>query len=38
MNLTKVIQIIKNKEWLRLKAIAEFELNIKQEKLGGWLE
>ena len=34
----KVMQIIKNQEWSRLKTIAEFELNQRQEKLGGWLE
>ena len=30
------MQIIRNNEWVRLKAIAEFEMNIKQKDLGEW--
>lgn len=33
MNRNKVLQIIENKEWARLKAVAEFELRQKQVKL-----
>jgi len=33
MNRNKVIEIIENKEWLRLKTIAEFEMKQRQVKL-----
>ena len=36
MNRNKVIEIIENHEWLRLKAIAEFEIKQKQVKLEDW--
>ena len=33
MNPSKVIQIIKDKEWLRLIKVAQAELQLKQTKL-----
>ena len=33
MNKNKVIEIIENKEWLRLLKIAEYELHHNQTKL-----
>mgnify|MGYP001591744310 CR=1 FL=1 len=33
MDRKKVLEIIENNEWARLKAIAEFELKQKQVKL-----
>ena len=36
MNESKVIQIIRNKEWERLIQVATFEMNIKQLDLTKW--
>ena len=38
MNPAKIIKIIENKEWNRLKAIAEFEMKIKQIGLDKFME
>lgn len=38
MNPNKILKIIENREWTRLKAIAENELSLKQIKLGEWLK
>ena len=37
MNEKKVLELLKERQFERVIAVCEFELNMKQENLGEWL-